>query len=193
MTTLESIGKTYGTDKVTHGYLPIYDTYLDEIRPLAKKVLEIGIAGGASLRMWQDYFPPAVVVGVDHNRDYCNVEGERIRCICGDATRPDTWDRIRDSFGGDFDLLVDDGFHTTADIITAFGFAFPLVRSGGLYVVEDVGTSYDPLYQRDNHHVGGIKNAVEFFKMFVDDINTNEKSRYESIHFHKSLIIIRKR
>lgn len=193
MTTLESIGRTYGTDKVTHGYLPIYETFLDEVRPFAKKVLEIGIAGGASLRMWQDYFPQAVVVGVDHNKDYCKVVGERIRCVCGDATKPETWDRVRNSFQDGFDLLVDDGFHTTADIITAFGFAFPLVRSGGLYVIEDVGTSYDPLYQRDNHHVGGVKNAVEFFKTFVDDINTNADSPYESIHFHKSLVIIRKR
>lgn len=193
MKSLLDLGTLYRTDKVTHGYLPIYESYLDAVRPFAKKVLEIGIAGGASLRMWHEYFPQATVVGVDHNKDYCNVEGERIRCVCGDATKPETWDRVLIISQGNLDLIVDDGFHTTADIITAFGFAFPLVRSGGLYVIEDVGTSYDPIYQRDNHHVGGVKNAVEFFKTFVDDINQNESSPYESIHFHKSLVIIRKR
>lgn len=193
MKSLLEYGVIHGTDKVANEYLLIYETYIREIRTSAKKVLEIGIAGGASLRMWQDYFPNATIVGMDHNKDYCNIVQNLIHCICGDATKPESWDRIRHSFGDNFDLMVDDGFHTTADILTAFRYAFPLVRSGGLYVVEDVGTSYNPIYQRDNHHVGGIKNAVEFFKTFVDDINQNEKSPYESIHFHKSLVIIRKR
>lgn len=193
--TLLELGQKYGTDKVQSGYLPIYEQYLSPMRATAKKVLEIGVAGGASLRMWRDYFAEAKIIGIDHNREYClQVAGEeRIGTVCEEATHPDAWAVVKDSFGRDFDILIDDGSHFTADIITAFGFAFPLVRSGGIYAIEDMGCSFMPDYQRDNHHVGNVKNALDYSKGFIDGITKEPDYYVESIHFHKSLVIIKKR
>ena len=46
---------------------------------------------------------------------------------------------------GPFDLIIDDGSHVNAHVITTFEVLFPLLKTGGLYVVEDTQTSYWPV------------------------------------------------
>jgi hypothetical protein len=43
---------------------------------------------------------------------------------------------------GYFDVIVDDGGHTMKQQITSFTHLLPKVRSGGIYVIEDLETSY---------------------------------------------------
>lgn len=55
----------FTTDKVTvHGYLPEYERIAAELGPAAR-VLELGVAEGESLRLWQHLFPAGVITGVD--------------------------------------------------------------------------------------------------------------------------------
>lgn len=201
---LHELGLQYGTDKATlHGYCETYEQYLSRIRNAVTAVLEVGIAGGASLRMWHDYFPNATIYGIDHNPEYVKAfetDSRRIMAVQGEAGDGIVWNKFNHLLGT-FDLVIDDGSHTTANMIRTFGFAFPLLRSGGLYVVEDSHAAYLPEYNRDNALVGGIKNAVEYFLQLVHQVNEHGDkecgrqtwSNYESIHFHKSLVIIRKR
>lgn len=66
-----------------------------------------------------------------------------------------------------FDIIIDDGGHTMNQQKTSFITLLPLVRSGGLYVIEDLETSYIPLYG------GQYLNAsttVEFIKTLIDEI-----------------------
>ena len=206
METLSAIASRHKTDKVTHGYCERYELYLSPMRKTVERVLEIGIAGGASLRMWRDYFPAVkTVLGVDHNKESCEgvAADEGITPLFGDATKAETWKQIKDGWGNNFDLIVDDGYHTTANIIQTFQLAFPLVGAGKLYAIEDLHASYLSDYNRDNALVGlrADDNAVGWLKAFVDDVNERGNgqsgiqtfSSIESVHFHKSLVIIRKR
>lgn len=192
LNSLTALGIKYGTDKLQHGYLPHYERHLAPARETVKRVLEIGVDGGASIRMWRDYFPNAVIIGMDHNLNYCKqIFGEeRIEAACGDASHKETWGFFASST---FDLIIDDGSHRTADIITAFRYAWPLLQHGGLYAIEDMGCSYMEEYQRDNHHVGGVKNAIEYFKGFVDSMNIHPDHPYTALHFYRNLVIIQKR
>ena len=72
MASLVELGQRHGSDKLAHGYLEHYDRHFGPLRESAARVLEIGVGGyrgpargGASLRMWADYFPSARVVGLD--------------------------------------------------------------------------------------------------------------------------------
>src|SRR3954471_10641143 len=75
MTQLCDLSAKYGTDKGhPHRYTPIYYAYLEPIRDNVKKVLEIGICTtrdipngrtGASLFMWEEFFPKADIYGID--------------------------------------------------------------------------------------------------------------------------------
>ena len=66
-----------------------------------------------------------------------------------------------------FDVIIDDGGHTMTQQITSFIYLLPKVRSGGIYIIEDLETSYSP-----NYGGGYLLNnsTIELIKRFVDDI-----------------------
>ena len=91
---------------LTHSYTPYYHELLDGKD--VKRVLEIGIAGGNSLRMWADYFPQAEIFGVDINPDYLVNEG-RIKSFQGDQSTQEGLLAVAAEIGGVFDLIIEDG------------------------------------------------------------------------------------
>ena len=63
------------TDKNTvHSYLPLYENLLSDKKESAKNILEIGIQGGGSIKLWHDYFPNAVIYGADIMQPECVCE-----------------------------------------------------------------------------------------------------------------------
>ena len=52
MNTLTAIAEKHKTDKVSHGYTPIYEQYLAPLRAKPVTILEIGVKSGASVRTW---------------------------------------------------------------------------------------------------------------------------------------------
>jgi hypothetical protein len=138
---LSRIGTQYGTEKVSQGFCTFYDRHLRAKRKRVAKVLEIGILGGSSLYMWRDYFPNAVVHGMDLGPVKLD-STDRITTYVGDQEDRATLLRIVEDAGTDFDLIIDDGGHTMGQQQTSLGFLFPHVRPGGYYVVEGLHTSF---------------------------------------------------
>lgn len=130
------------TDKgSTHSYIEVYEDLLRD-----KKVgvlLEIGVFKGYSLKMWQEFFPLALVLGLDI--DLSQVQVAHRLTVQGDATNAEF---VRETFGHlQFDLVIDDGSHLLEDQIKSFEAFRPLMNQGSLYVIEDVQdpASYDQL------------------------------------------------
>ena len=90
MRSLTQIANSYGTDKgtegpsthhVVHNYTDVYEAFFSSRRDEPLNFLEIGIglkrkedpriahgrneSGGASIRMWHDYFPKATIYAID--------------------------------------------------------------------------------------------------------------------------------
>lgn len=159
---LSRIGSQYGTDKVHHGFSAFYDHYLRAQRKRVAKVFEIGIYGGASLYMWRDYFPNAVIHALDLDR--VKLDGaDRITTYTGDQSDRGLLQSIVENAGTDFDLILDDGGHTMSQQQTSLGALFPHVRPGGYYVVEDLHTSF---MQRINLYRDG--EAVDYYETGID-------------------------
>ena len=145
---LRSIALAHGTDKEgAHSYADAYERHLGHLRDRPLTLLEIGIGGyadptrgGASLRMWKQYFPAAHIIGLDV-KDKSVVAEDRITILQGDqgdrAFLADLGSRY-----GPFDVVIDDGSHRCEHVIGTFQALFPFVRDGGFYVVEDLQTSY---------------------------------------------------
>lgn len=143
MTVLCEMARTYHTDKVGW-YTPFYDLLLSPRRLEIKRMLEVGIGTketmkhvdgylpGASLFMWRDYFPNAEIWGVDSDRRALT-EFESIRSVHSDSTDPELVSKLPRSF----DLVVDDGSHNAEIQFKTFLNLWPLVRDGGLYIIED--------------------------------------------------------
>jgi hypothetical protein len=145
---LFEIGKKYGTDKVTHFYLHHYDKLLSPSRHSKLKLLEIGIYKGSSIRMWREYFPNAEIHCVDINRidlsDMMNTHQHTVDCDNKEALKNLA------SQVGDFDIIIDDGGHTMRQQQNALDVFWPSLKPGGIFIMEDIHTSFKHLYNHCN-------------------------------------------
>jgi trans-aconitate methyltransferase len=140
--TLDELGRKFGTDKSSqaHNYLAVYEQFLAPYRANADLgVLEIGVRDGPSVRVWQEYFPAAQIVGVDISES-CRAHADtRIAIEIGDQSDPKFLQDLVAKYR--FDIIFDDGSHTWSHQIDSFRLLFPHLRPGGLFVCEDLQTS----------------------------------------------------
>jgi hypothetical protein len=139
---LSGLADKYGTDKgpKVHNYTEVYEYFFLPVKFEARKICEIGVAEGASLKMFRDYFPNAVVYGIDIV-DSTKLNSKRIKTFIADqADRKQLGDFIN-AYGGDYDIILDDGGHTMEQQQVSFGYLFKYLKPGGYYIIEDVDTS----------------------------------------------------
>lgn len=146
MKLLTQIANSYGTDKGTtkypcHGFSDVYDDFLNYKRFDIKKVLEIGIDDGFSLRMWRDFFPNATIYGMDVQARQLFSEHRIVTRLGNQAIDNDLNNLIKD-VGGDFDLIIDDGGHVPTHQQITLGYLFKFLKNKGIYIVEDLHTSF---------------------------------------------------
>lgn len=184
------------TDKTfRHGYQWFYGRHFPSYK--AKKdlaILEIGGRRGDSALAWSKYFGPHAhidMVTYGGQNDAHKFENPTIDCkgegknncahihtfYCDQsdaetlekeviAARPDGWD-----------IVIDDGSHVPAHNVISFEAIWKNVRPGGIYIVEDIETSY---YPKSNvygyEYEAGILahpplNSLSRFRQYVDVIN----------------------
>lgn len=143
MRKLDEIGIKHGTDKssLIHNYLTKYEKYLPFKQEDKLKFLEIGVLHGESLRMWKEYFHNSEIIGIDLNSNAKQHEEFRINIEIGSQFDSDFLKYVADKHGP-FDIILDDGSHVNEHVIFSFQKLFNELKSGGVYIVEDVATSY---------------------------------------------------
>jgi hypothetical protein len=147
---LTRIALRHGTDKWgAHFYTPVYHQLFAHLRDKPVRLLEIGIGGyefarlgGASLAMWADYFPNGRILGIDVFAKTLEL-GPRV-CIRQGSQDDAAFLTRMSAEHGPFDIIIDDGSHVPAHVIASFNALFPLLADGGLYVIEDVQTTFWP-------------------------------------------------
>jgi 23S rRNA U2552 (ribose-2'-O)-methylase RlmE/FtsJ len=125
-------------------YLPFYDEHFAPYIEGGRAILEIGVQNGGSLEILAKLFKNAeLILGIDIDPKCGELlfDDPRIKAIVGDATAQETVERVA-ALAETFDVIVDDGSHTSRDIIGAIFRYFPLVKPGGLMVLEDLHCSY---------------------------------------------------
>lgn len=135
-----------GTDKGMHdhGFVEVYERFFFQYRHKQIRILEVGIYNGDSLKLWSNYFSQASIFGIDivPKPDY----GEQIKTYVADQADRTQLQKFIDTYGGDFDIIIDDGGHSMQQQQVSFGFLFPFVKPGGYYVIEDLHTSIHNLH-----------------------------------------------
>jgi hypothetical protein len=198
---LDRLAIQHGSDKFgAHDYTRHYDACFRHLRDAPVRLLEIGIggyddpaAGGASLRMWRDYFPHGQISGLDWYAKP-GVAGDRIATYQGSQADPVTVAAIlADNPDRAFDIVIDDGSHRSEHVIATFLMLFQYVREGGWYVVEDVQTSYWTDHGGNSADLSAPMSSVAFFKQFVDGLNWQEIHRpgYAPTYFDRSIASLR--
>ena len=136
-----------------HNYGVFYSGRFSEVREQVEAVFECGIGTsnssfsasmgssytpGASLRVWKDYFPNALVFGIDID-PLVLFQEERIRTYLCDQTSETQVRQLFTAIGQrDFDLIVDDGLHSFYAGLRLFQNASHRLKNSGSYVIEDV-------------------------------------------------------
>lgn len=170
MLSLYEIGIKYNCDKITqHGYHRFYTQYLNKWRNKPIKMLEIGIDKERSLKMWQEYFAKGTIFGVDKK-----LEGVK-NVFTGDQSDTNFLQAVHTK-AGPFDCIIDDGSHVPEHQVSTFNYLFKhSLKNGGIYIVEDIETSYwtngDCYNYQINKGYLHKESAIEIFKKVIDVIN----------------------
>ena len=142
---LNNLGIKHHTDKSSpwHNYLDLYENHLAPLKNKPITFWEIGVHTGNSIRMWDEYFvhSDTKLYGLD-NVDRVELRPARFNLFVGLQEDRANLRKIVEQVGL-FDVIVDDGGHTMQQQQISMGFLFPWVKPGGLYIIEDLHTSYN--------------------------------------------------
>ena len=149
-------------------YLEIYDRHFSRFRGGDVHIVEFGVSHGGSLRMWKHYFgPQARIFGIDINPHCKQLEEDQVTIFIGDQENRTFLGELAKQIPR-IDILIDDGGHTMQQQINTFEVFFPLVDRNGVYLCEDLHTSYWPEYGGGYHEPGTF---IEYSKNFIDYIH----------------------
>jgi hypothetical protein len=164
------LSKTGKVSDKWEAYFQVYDRVLTPFRDRVIQLLEIGVQNGGSLETWAEYFSNATkIIGCDVNPSCAalSFSDPRISVVIGNCGTKETENLIHQHCPL-FDVVIDDGSHTSTDIIRAFWIYFNRVKPGGLFIVEDTHTLYRESYE------GGIlklNSVMNMFKLLSDAVN----------------------
>ena len=181
---LDKLALKYGVDKCPqlghHHYTPVYFDLFKDQRRKVKKVLEIGVGGpnnmlhipnykkGASLYMWRDFFPNAVIYGADILPELV-FKDDRIETFLCDQTQLTDLENLITKTGRDIDLVIDDASHKPKDQIFTCFTLMPKIKKRVIYAIEDVVETsiidelkkkYEVYYQKFKHKFGWCDRLV---------------------------------
>jgi len=146
---------------------PLVDQYAklwslrQDFRP--QNIVELGIWDGGSIAFWFEYFKPQKFVGIDvqqrqdsqYFRRYTASRGLQSRISTHWATDQGNGGKlceiIKAEFAGPLDLVIDDASHMYVLTKQSFETVLPLLRPGGLYIIEDWAWCYWPEFRAPNH------------------------------------------
>lgn len=140
--TLSSIGISYPTDRdQRHSFYSVYEPVFSSMRDI-KSLVEIGVSDGNSLQVWKTYFPYATIVGVDKNTSTVSPTLSNIHLVNIDPSNADDLEAFADRTH-DIDIIIDDASHKMRDQQIIFGKMFRSLKSGGVFIIEDLHTSVE--------------------------------------------------
>jgi 8-demethyl-8-alpha-L-rhamnosyltetracenomycin-C 2'-O-methyltransferase len=170
--------------------------------------------------MWDAYFthPETRIYSIDCNDTYFSALALcSARCTVhkADQENPGELCAFVAATQQTFDIIIDDGGHSMNQQITSFKTLFPFLKPGGLYIIEDLHTSYWQEYGSlgsQEEPMASANSTIRFLQALVDDINfvgartscankekhslavnLNEyQKNIKAIHFYSSTCIIEK-
>ena len=158
LTELCFLGNVAGTDKSPcvhptgrprhrHAYTAVYTMLFASLKSRPIHFAEIGVAGGHSALLWDMYFkhPDTMIHMFDRDenflrngQDLVNSQGVKFSLmdvgVDGDVTRA-----LKESNPAAlYDVVIDDSSHEHAHQIRIIKETFPLLKQGGILIVEDI-------------------------------------------------------
>eukprot|EP00850_Spirogloea_muscicola_P016025 SM000127S26641 [mRNA] locus=s127:210135:212276:+ [translate_table: standard] len=162
-------------------YLDVYHRHFARFIGKPVRIMEIGVQSGGSMWMWKAYFgQQAEIFGIDID-ERCrrfNKPEESIRVFIGSQANRTFLREVMEEVQH-IDILLDDGGHKMDMQIGTFEELYRFINpNGGVYLCEDVHTSYWPTFG------GGLRKRgtyLEYAKNFVDKINGYQNTLWRKL------------
>lgn len=174
---LTDLADRYGSDKGSkkHRYSELYQMLFLPYRERSLSFLEMGLQIGGpehgkhadrettdapSVRMWLEFFPKGDIHGLDVS-DFSWFSDPRFTFHRCDM---DTRENIRAAaanMSDEFDIIIDDASHASHHQQNGFLELFSKVKSGGMYIIEDLR------WQPDAMEKPGITKTAPFFQTYA--------------------------
>lgn len=182
-----------------HHYIPIYDSYFSSYRGTKVRFLEIGVSKGGSLRLWRDYFgPDAKIFGIDVDPTCAKLDGIHGQVRIGSQDDSKFLESVINEMGG-VDIVLDDGSHQMKHIKKTLQILFPEVSNSGLYVIEDLHTSFlksfGGRYSRENFLMKFLPELVmDMHRWYhsVPPVHPTISRSLPAIHVYDSIVVLEK-
>jgi hypothetical protein len=184
-----------------HHYFDIYERHFARFRGKSICLVEFGVSQGGSLQMWREYFgPQATIYGIDINPNCKQFEGNGVHIVIGDQEDRAFLRSLAQTLPP-VDILIDDGGHTMRQQIHTFEELFPVVQPHGVYLVEDLHTSYWANWGGGHKKRGTF---IEYSKNLIDKLNAWHSQQPQrlspdaftrsarSVHYYDSVLVIEK-
>lgn len=170
---MDKLALSAGTDKSSafHNYTQVYSQYFKNCKDHPIHFLEIGIYKGDSVKFWESYFPNATLHFIDITDAHIQYHSQRSSYHFIDQSNKRALQKFAAS-QEPFDIILDDGGHTMIQQINSFVALFDSLKPGGLYIIEDLHTSYWTSYGGSgNNEKAGKGTAVGYLKDLIDHVN----------------------
>lgn len=136
---IEKFNLDVTTDKNSvHSYITgFYESEFVKYKHKKINFLEVGIRKGGSIKLWSEYFTKAnIIMGVDIapndiESSFKNINN--VQYYFGNAYDSEIVDKVPQ-----LDIFLDDGPHTKKSQIDAIKYYLPKIKSGGIFIIEDV-------------------------------------------------------
>ena len=211
-----------GSDKTGHhGYDRVYTPLFEPLRAKPVRLVEIGVERGRSLKAWQEFFSAGShVFGIGYGNwqtdfktkchaakqtatNHGTVALDQCDLYRGDQSNITFLRTFLEDSGGRFDIIIDDGSHVPDHQRITFETLWPSVVPGGLFIIEDVETSYwGPKAKVYGYALEGQSSFVEHMQKVAHAINrefANGKSPLPDLYndvstitFAQNLIVVKK-
>ncbi len=121
-----------------HGYAKIYESVFSNIKDKNINILELGSFYGNAAAALFFYFKKAKIFSGDINPDMFKYKSNRIKNFYIDSSSRNSLIHNIINNKNNYEIIIEDASHMLKDQIISLFILFPLVNSGGYFIVEEL-------------------------------------------------------
>jgi demethylmacrocin O-methyltransferase len=190
-----------------HDYCRYYQRHFEHLKDKPIRVLELGVGGyefkdrgGSGLRMWGEFFSNGQIFGLDlYDKSGIQLPAN-VTIFQGSQADDATINDIAHKCG-DFDIIIDDASHINKLTIHSFTLLWPHLKRGGIYVIEDLESSWWNEHGFDgepDYKDMAAKTSINYLRILINDVNAKHLPAgnflpIESMHFYQNICFIIKK
>jgi len=180
------IGNKYDTDKSSqrsnrndnnhcHPYTLFYHSIFKNKRFEKLNIAELGILNGASLQMWNEYFPNSIIHGFDNNYDFINICNNKninnVNLSYIDIKDEKSIIHELGKYNILYDIIIDDTTHDINDQLRIIKNSYKYLKPGGILIIEDIFIN-----NNENDYINNLQELINtefqnYFFITLDHVN----------------------